>query len=246
MNITIHKELSYCDDEETVINELQDIIDEVYFKHPKLEYATRPTMYLAEDIKEECGVNQYDKKCEVCNNEIDRYELIIRNLSETIHWMDDEEFQRNIEHNEKLHDIYCTLNDVTNRLGSIQREEKRINMNKELINDCKDLEYDLRKKYNDLDRLTNLIKTYREVNYLHGDESDSTLNLIQAINLNASELNSLEIYSFVSKVCSGEMFDKLADVLVYCFELARIQGVPVSQVILHKIQKDIENQNKKA
>jgi NTP pyrophosphatase (non-canonical NTP hydrolase) len=163
------------------------------------------------------------------------YEEIIQNLVKALRVMDDKNFQKTIDEDEKLQDIYGTLNDMINRLEKIQRDTKLKERNEELIDKCLDIECNFGRKTN-TDPLSVLIKDYRESNKL--DIHDTIENLIKAINVEAGEL--LETSNFGKVIDPKKVEEELADVLIYCFSLASELNIPVDRIIARKIKKNIE------
>ena len=167
------------------------------------------------------------------------YEDIIQKLCDILKIMDDKDFQKQIDENQKLQDLYCTINDTTNRFEKLQRDTKLQKRNKELIDRCLDIECDFSRKTN-TKHLDWLIKDYRESNKL--DMEDTIENLIKAINVEAGEL--LEITNFGKVIDPKKVEEELADVLIYCFSLASELNTPVDRIIARKIKKNIERGRK--
>lgn len=165
----------------------------------------------------------------------ENYEEIIRNLVKSLRIMENKNFQKTIDENEKLQDIFCTLNDMINRLEKIQRDTKLKERNEELIDKCIDIECNFSRKTN-TDHLSVLIKEYRETNKL--DIYDTIVDLIRAINVEVGDL--LEIINSGKVIDPKKVEEELADVLIYCFSLAYELNTPVDRILARKIKKNIE------
>lgn len=233
MNIPINTKMSSYDDEETILKALQEIIDYVYCKHPNLHYQSRPVIMIE--------VNPHERRVDLTNkkqnDQKDKYESVIMKLCEALNLMDDEDFQNSIDNNEKLQEIYCTINDTTNKLESVQRTQNRTEKNKEIVKDCIDIECQFRTKYKDVDKLMKLIYEYRTINHL---TTEDIQRLISRLTTASKLLEHNTTLNEGEKVCEEELLDGLANVLLYCFELARSQHVPIDRVIARKIKKNLQ------
>lgn len=167
------------------------------------------------------------------------YEDIIQKLCDILKIMDDKDFQKQIDENQKLQDLYGTITDTTNRFEKLQRDTKLQKRNKELIDECIDIECDYSRKTN-TNYLSGLINEYRGTNKL--DMEDTIENLIKAINVEAGEL--LETTNFDKVINPKKVEEELADVLIYCFSLANELTTPVDRIIARKIKKNIERGRK--
>lgn len=63
-------------------------------------------------------------------------------------------------------------------------------------------------------------------------------NLAKSITIEAAEL--LELFQWDSSAADSEIIDELADVLTYCFLLAKKIGVSPEEIILNKLVKTEE------
>jgi NTP pyrophosphatase (non-canonical NTP hydrolase) len=149
--------------------------------------------------------------------------------------MDTKEVMTEIDETPRLQELYCTINDTTNRFEKLQKDTKLKEKNNESIEKCLDIECNFSRKTN-TDHLSVLIKDYREVNKL--DIHDTVENLIKAINVEAGEL--LETTNFGKVIDPKKVEEELADVLIYCFSLASKLNTPVDRIIARKIKKNIE------
>lgn len=52
------------------------------------------------------------------------YETIITKLCEILSIMDTKEVMAEIDENQRLKELYCTINDITNRFEKLQKEDK--------------------------------------------------------------------------------------------------------------------------
>lgn len=169
------------------------------------------------------------------NIDNESYKEIIHKLCDVLDIMDDEDFQKAMDNNQKLQDLYCIINDTTNRFEKLHRETKLKEKNNELKEKCIDIECNFSRKTN-TDHLSALIKDYRKSNKL--DKQDTVENLIKAINVEGGEL--LEIINFGKVIDPKKVEEELADVLIYCFSLAYELNTPVDRIIARKIKKNIE------
>lgn len=167
------------------------------------------------------------------------YEDIIQKLCDILKIMDDKDFQKQIDENQKLQDLYGTITDTTNRFEKLQRDTKLQKRNKELIDECVDIECNYIRKTN-TNYLSGLINEYRGTNKL--DMEDNIENLVKAINVEAGEL--LETTNFGKVIDPKKVEEELADVLIYCFSLANELTTPVDRIIARKIKKNIERGRK--
>ena len=184
------------------------------------------------------AMNADEKRDDNMDVNEEKYEEIICKLCEILKILDKADFQKIMGENEELQNLYCTINDTTCRFEQLTREGKREQTNKEIIQKCRDIEYQFSTKYVNMRLMGELIKDYRQTNHLN--YSDTTQNLIKAINVEASEL--LELYNFQdedAKVCREDILDELGDVLIYCFALATSIPMPVDRIIARKIRKNI-------
>lgn len=220
--------IKYTDDEEEVIRKIQKSIDEIYCSHPVLCYEFRPQICL-----------QLTKQGENMNTNEENYIEIIQKLCDVLDIMDYEDFQKAMDKNQKLQDLYNSIKDTTNGFEKLHNETKLQKRNNELINECIDIECDYSRKTN-TKHLSWLIKDYREFNKL--DREDTIENLIKAINVEAGGL--LKTISKVNFVDPKKVEEELADVLIYCFSLAYELNTPVDRIIARKIKKNIERGRK--